>query len=245
MDKEKVMSELDDLTKQLARHNEQKDLAVALGHKFGKILQTRWPSSTSLWSQAFAAGLIAVEDDTGYSRGCRSLLIQWMMEHFAGFVVEQFLPDVIDVHQHLMSFQYTASDPLVFNDLDNRAWYENESVFIMESQFRKKMVIVDGMKIHARRIWYKYDESRNGTFSKLKTLSWYRKNNWKLEYGDCRDAGYILSKGTTLSPETVDHADSHWCELEMFIFDILGTQTALHDVQTARMSKLHREKNKK
>ncbi len=238
------MSELDDLTKQLTKLNEQEELAAALGHKFGKLLQARWPSSTNIWSRAFAAGLVAVEDDMGYRHGCRNLLIQWMMEHFAGFVVEQFLPDILDVHRELIGLKYTASDPLVFNDLDNRVWYENESVFIMETQFRKKMVIVDGMKIHARRIWYPYDEDRNATFRKLKPLSWYRKNNWKLEYGDCRDAGYILSKNVMPFSKKVDHADSHWYGLEMFIFDILSTHTALHDVQTERASELYHKKKK-
>ena len=243
--KKSIDAELDDLMKQLAKHNDQEELAAALGRKFGKLLQTRWPSSTSIWARAFSAAIVSVEDDTGDKRGCRSLLIQWMMEHFAGFVIEQFLPDINDVLSMLKYLQYTKTDPLVFNDIDNQAWFETPTVFIMESQSRRKLVVIDGFKVHVRKVWYKHDESRNAhTWHKPKTLAWYRKNNWKIEYGDCRDYGYILSYDATFSKKTVDRADSYWHELEMFVFDIHLTLDALHDVQTNRMSKLHQEKSK-
>lgn len=241
----KINKELAELKKRLNQLNEQEELATALGHKFGKLLQARWPASTSHWARAFAAGLIAVEDDIGDRRGCRSLLIQWMMEHFGGFVVDQFLPDINEVHTMLKQLHFTKSDPLVFNS-DNSAWYEDSemSVFIMETQSRRKLVIVNGFEVHARKVWYKYDETCKSGWYKPKSLAWYRKNHWELEYKDSRDLGYILSYGGILSRETVDHADSHWNELEMLIFDIHSTLNALHDIQTERSSDISHNKEK-
>lgn len=239
-------ADINKLMKQFSQMNEQEELAAALGRKFGKLLQAKWPNNTIILAQAFASGIIAAEDDKGSREGCRSLLIRWMMEHIAGSTVEELMQDITSVHKHLLTLRYTASDPFEFNDLDNFAWCENKenpSVFVMQSQNRKNLVIINNglldLSLHVRRIWYKYDENRNAAYRKLKTLEWYRKNGWKPEYGDSRDAGYVASYNTRFNRKRVDNVYLSLGELDMFALDISSTLYALTEVQTDRISKIH------
>ena len=219
-----IDKELAQLTKRLNRFDEERELACGLGRHFAKILQQKWPNNTSAWASAFSAALIHVESDIGGRHGCRNLLIQWMMERFAGFFVEELLPDIHDVYAKLHSLQYTGRDKLVFNDLDDAAWHipaKDKLVFVMQSQSRRKLVILHSSNISTsvdvRRVWYRYDEGRNNTWKRLRTLPWYQKREWKPEYSDCRDSGYILSYNTFLKHDSkCDRADLYFGELETF-----------------------------
>ena len=244
-----VKKELDDLTKQIDQWESKEALARGFGQHVAEILQNKWPSDTNLWASAIAQILISVEDDMGTRHGCRSLLLQWMLERFTGFLVMEAMPDIHDVYDKLKSLRYTANDPLIFNDLDNKAWWipvDNKKVFVMQTQCRLKLVIIDSNSImeevHVRRLWYKHDEGRSGGLQKFQTLKWFSKRGWKPLYGDCRDEGYVLSYkrmsyGKRKKHGTVDRGNHY--EPQQFIDDIRWTQDALQEGQTMRLSKIH------
>ncbi len=250
--KKKSNEELDALTKRIDQWDESDSLARGLGTHVAQLLQNKWPNDTHHWAIAIAQMLIGVEDDKGSRHGCRDLLMQWMLEHYTGMLVMKAMLDIHNVHDTLRGFQYTQTDPLIFNDLDNEAWWipaEGKKVFVMQSQCRLKLVIMDSNlimdKVHVRRLWYKFDEGRNSELSKFKTLKWFKDHDWEPGYGDCRDDGYVLSyermtygKGEKQAGK-VDRGNHY--EPQQFLDDIRWTSLAL-DEQTDRLSKLHDKK---
>ena len=249
MSKKDQKKELDALTKRLDQWESEETLARGFGQHVAEILQNKWPGNTNLWAAAIAQILISVEDDTGTRHGCRNLLLQWVLERFTGLLVMDAMPDIHDVYDNLKSLKYTANDRLIFNDLDNKAWWipvDNKKVFVMQSQARLKLVIIDSNSImdelHVRRLWYKYDEGRSAGWHKFQTLKWFREHDWKPTYGDCRDEGYVLSYkrmnfGKRKEHGTVDRGNHY--EPQQFMDDIRWTQHALQEEQTMRLSKIH------
>lgn len=208
-----------------------------------------------MWSSAIAQMLTDVEDDFGSRHGCRDLLMRWILEKYTGILVMKALPDIHDVYRKLQYLRYTQNDPLVFNDLDNKAWWipaEDKKVFVMQSQSRFKLVIIDSDSImdsvHVRRLWYRWDADRNSGWHKFKTLKWFKDHNWEPEYRDCRDEGYVLSYECMTCGERENHGKvdrgNHY-EPQQFLNDIGWTQGALQEEQTSRLSAIHQEKPKK
>jgi len=244
--------ELDELSARIDQWESKHACARGLGTHVAQVLQRKWTNDTDIWSSAIAQIFIEVEDDMGSRRGCRNLLLRWTLEKLTGMMIMKALPDIHNVYQMLKSLRYTENDPLVFNDLDNKAWWipaENKKVFVMQSQCRFKLVIIDSNlimdRIHVRRLWYKWDEERNSG-CKFRTLKWFKDNNWKPTYGDCRDEGYVLSYecmtyGTKTNKGKVDRGNHY--EPQQFLDDILWTQAALHEAQTSRLSEIHKTKS--
>lgn len=172
------------------------------------------------------------------------LLVDWTLERLGGHRFCKLLPQLTELGTLLKGLRYTARDQLEFNDLDNHAWlipHDKKTVFVLESQSRRKLVIVErnliNMQVHARRVWYQHDEDRNHFWRKLLPLRWYREHDWTPEYGDCRDAGYITTYKTWPNAK-VDGAAYYWGELESLRFDVNSTLCALKEGQTVRLSQI-------
>lgn len=243
-------TDLNQLTASLKKYDESQALAESLGHYVAGILQRRWPQGTDNWSTFIASLLSSMNED----RGCQDLLIQWSLERFAGLVFRTHLPRVMEVAAKLRSLQYTKSDRFTFNDLDNHAWlipHKTKHLYLLESQSRLKLVIINDQEfvteIHVRRIWFRFDEDRNSVFKRLLPLSWYGKHDWKPDYGDFRDPGYVASfeeyKMKSMNRiQQIEGAHYYWHELSNFLMDVDFTLAALNEAQTSRLSELHRQK---
>jgi len=243
MNKKNLKKEIKQVAKWLGQESEKELLASAIGERFGQILHGKW-DSTECWAIALSKAIITAENDLGSRRGCRSLLIQWMMEHYAGFLLSEAWPFILDVYNHLVHLQYTKHEPLEFNDIDNRAWYEKsgeeQKIFVLESQSRRLVVMVHGeTEIHVRRAWYKWDEGKNQPYDRLTTIRSFKKNGWRDTHGDGRDAGYVLSRDRFNYKKKIEHADHSWTLIELFLFEIRCTYGALQEVQTSRLSEIH------
>lgn len=243
------LTDLEQLKEFVEKHNNEKLLAEGLGSHIASILHRKFPRSIDLWSIVLASIVNNIEPN----RDCTDLLVDWMMERIGWYRTRQYMAYILKIYDMLHSLKYTEDDPCIFNDLDNKTYYiphKSKRIYIMQNQNRKKIVVIENTSIattiHARRLWYKYDEQKKVAWRKLPTMRQFKKQDYQPKYRDFRDTGYILtwSQDKIMTPsEKVEGTKDYWFEMETFFFDINSTLCALKDIQTERLSEIHRNKN--
>ena len=214
------------------------------GHRIGgsttkpkMVLDPKGPPDTHT-----AAVVLATVLDRCTTPDCQ-LLAEWIAERFWGLQIERLMPDIQRLYKELIRRKHTRRNKFVFNDLDNRVWYEPHSqkkVIGFDSQGREKIMVWIGddafweelhfRSLRPRRI-IKYD------FKYVEAISfqWCRDNDFKLGYGDCRDVGYMFSYERIAGQAGhVNRACDHQGDLWLFGFEINSTLTALRDERPAQ-----------
>lgn len=154
------------------------------------------------WSYALAS----MRDELGGNEN----LTLWTNERYWGIKTKQFLPEFMAVYEKLVARGFTEDNKLVYNDLDYKIWVEphptlkivvfedgfsgskedNVYLFILDesphgfSRFHIRTAYPKANKRFKISGWSKYDRV---------SLKTFRKFRWKLQYGDNRDHGYVLS----------------------------------------------------
>lgn len=241
----KDTAELDRLTEQVKRWDHRSMMSRGYGHRMAVELMKAFPNDTMSWSEAIAQMCMTLDE----RNGCQKLLIEWFHDHFAAFVVERSLHEIHTVLSMLKSLRYTATDWLEESD-DYSSWFECDGAFIMEDQNTRIAVVIEDKStpsfksyhLHARYLHYKYDHDSKRKYWGYPTLATMRKKKWKMKYGDCRDAGYIVTYEDVLNRKTADRAVFYWSKIEHFLFRINTLHAVLDSVQTGRLGQLHSEK---
>lgn len=234
--KRKQDAELANLSKKLAKWNDRDLLAEAFGKQFALELMKKWPGETHVWSKCIASMCMNLDK----KKDCRKLLIEWFHEHYGAFVIEESLEDIHDTIQLLRALQHTAKDP-VESAGDCEAWYEIDNVFVMQDQHTRRAVIIEDKpfyKLHVRRLKYQWDDGSKRKYGGCISLCEMRKRKWKLQYGDCRDEGYVITYETFMTKK-VDRVASYWPELEYFLSSIGYLLATLQGTQTRRLGEIH------
>lgn len=197
-----------------------------------KILEKQYPDmSAAAMTLGTAMFMVAGEDE-----GCESLLCEWVAEHFWAMKIEAALSDIERLHAQIVDGKHTKRRPFVFNDLDNRVWYElseKKKVLVFDSQGRFKIMIWDkdsvSTRLHFRKAWRR-SHYAFGKYLDRPSLKWYRDRDFKPEYGDCRDNGYLFTYSSICGmPGKVDHAHNHGSDIGYFLFEVQSTLTALKE----------------
>lgn len=222
-------NELSRIARYLNKHDAVEQFASALGDKIAVELRKKWPNNSMAWAKCMASiccGLDRRDPE------CQKQMIGWFHEHYAGFIVEKHLDELHEAHDKLKSLKYAVRDPIEGAG-DMECWLERDGVFIMQDQNVRYAVMFRSepwYELHVRRLRYEYDWRSKHKYWGYKTIPEMRAADWKPEYGDCRDVGYVLSYGGLLtSARKVDRAVEFWSEMEHFFFRLRQLCVELDD----------------
>ncbi len=172
--------------------------------------------------------------------------IEWALEHFWAAEVERHIPRLLEIHNLLEERNHTQKNPFTYNDMDynifyikndwikNQKWIKDvegegidyfKNIMVFDQQGYGQLVIHKKdyfhEKINAVRIWPR--TTKRYGFTDKRSLNYYRNKKWKLEYGDCRDKGYILSYEKMFNNSKVDRAFNHFSEVSNWLWFVART----------------------
>lgn len=146
--------------------------------------------------------------------GCGNLYIEWAFQKSAGIDVVEHLPLLRNAIVALANFSYT--NRFTYGDIDYGAWLEpapeGVQVLVIETYCacRKdniRLFILNdcralGVTLHVRNVYQRtiaHDYGKRNwpdrpwTWVTRPSVAYFRKMQWKPEYGDCRDDGYAFT----------------------------------------------------
>ena len=191
----------------------QTDRQLERADEYGRVLANmirEEGKDASIPREFWAYTLAAMRDNLGRDLGGGDNLTQWTSERYWGLQTKKFIPQFLSVYEQLVARNFTEDNKLVYNDTDYKIWVEphptlkivvfedgfsgskedNVYLFIMDesdhgfSKFHIRTAYAKANKAFKISGWSKYDRV---------SLKTHRKYRWKLQYGDSRDHGYVLS----------------------------------------------------
>ena len=194
---------------------------------------------TDIASTALAEMLFKIQEVE--EKDCFNLLMQWTQEKLWAKMVVKEMPKMNEIWEFLYSNGYTSKDKgHTYGDIDGTIWAEcvdiggkydklkiiihishctcadaNTHIYIMSERLSYEDREFGDMKLHIRKVWPREKkETWNKKYVAKPSLNTYKKNYYKLEYGDGRDKGYVLSIDDFGVVPKVDWAHIHEPEIQ-------------------------------
>lgn len=202
MPKSKELEALDRIVK---KYQDRHKAAWIRGRNFGKRI-SRSKSGTD-YEATLCAGLLCALTDKEDSE-CSLLLMEWMFEKYWAVQLEPLLSKYEQVWRSLIK-----SGPVTWGDIDYTAKAESKDKMIVSlichpscADDNTFLFIYEPSpyklgKFHVRRCWprakyYSWCEPKDRKgwhYLETASVAFYRRQNFALLYGDCRDLGYALT----------------------------------------------------
>ena len=221
MTKRQRTAEIKKLDKWITAHRKA-DKNLKLGRKMYKLFQENVDSC---------------KDDSGVECGYQAL--NWAKAHFWKLRIKATMPRFDELYKMLVEGKYTEKKPFIYGDIDKYVWAEETQDDGCDKPIGKVRVIIqktmnscsddnthlyicrDPIKNHRTvRIataWKKETKNSIGSLEKP-SLKTYRRTNWTVEYGDCRDYGSVLLD-EPCSDHIEDNFEDHKIEHALFVFN--------------------------
>ena len=166
------------------------------------------------------------KDDSAVECGYQAL--NWAKAHFWKLRIKATMPLFDELYDKLIEGKYTEKKPFHYGDVDKYVWAEETQDVLGDKGYGKVRVIIqktmnscannyihlyicrDPMKNHRTvrfaTAWPKETKNSIGSLEKP-SIKTYRRTNWKVKYGDCRDYGSVL-----LDEPCSDHIEDHYVD---------------------------------
>jgi len=129
------------------------------------------------------------------------LSLEWVVDNYIQRKIEVVIPYLDQIYKRLKRRKTIKNKAVDYNDLDNSAYcleHKNwNHIFVLSSQTTNFLFLFKSetfeRQLHIRtfRDRTRYRDKHD---SSVETLSMYRRQGFKLKYGDCRDEGYVYSQ---------------------------------------------------
>jgi len=212
-----------------AQHERAEDYATNAAWRLRKICASGRNERGDFDTSAAASGaarflslLVHNDWDSG-----EFLCVEWALDRLLGEFVKRHARCVDRIHHALQHGAHDRRNPIVWNDLDNSAFFvpcplddrhDDRRAFVLDSQGRSTLFVQErNAALESRTIHVRHLHRRTGSsgLREQRSLASYIRDGMKLEYNDCRDAGYILSCSWGGIPKeaTVDRGHLHFSEI--------------------------------
>ena len=163
-------------------------------------------------------------DDEGAKCGYQDL--NWAKAHFWKLRIKAIMPKYDELYKILEEGKYTEKKPFIYGDIDKYVWAE-ETVDGVCKKGKTRVIIQKTMNscaddyihlyicrdpvpnhrtVRIATAWKKETKDCIGGLEKP-SLKTYRRTDWKVKYGDCRDHGDVL-----LDEPCSDQIDDHFID---------------------------------
>ncbi len=197
--KPELKEELSKMTKQLDDRQAMEDKIMASSNRTLKRLSHK----SLLDEPAKFLANICVELDAEYGVGT-TLALDWMLDNYVAMEFERrAYPWFIDIWQALKDGKHTVKNQFDYSD-GYEAFYiphKTMKIVVMGSWWKysgSKVLVMDNpghdgyfRKFSVRKIWKRLSQTKWSV--ERPTLAHWRKKDFKLKYGDCRDPGHIMT----------------------------------------------------
>jgi len=167
------------------------------------------------------------------------LCIEWAIDRLLGDYVKRSIGKIDRIYQELVNGNYTQRKPIRYHCDRAVYWvpvknpddspHFSRLAFVLDTQSQRYIVIIEnlgsiGRKLHVRKLFSQCDSSSKWP-NKVPSLKKFIKDGVDPEYGDCRDAGYVLSCewGMAYIGTKVDRGFDHFGDVTNFLWMIRST----------------------
>jgi hypothetical protein len=174
--------------------------------------------------------------DEGWLPGTETLAIEWGIERLMYSWMNIHMPLAIEIHKLLQDANATEKKPFVWNDLDCRSFFVPHDKFLVwysQGQNDRWLFVHEDKgfvrETHVRLLSAKTNKR---SWPRQCALGHYKKNGFRMDYGDCRDCGYVLSMKVWKNAETyakIDRGMYYIAEIKRFISEVSWLHLALTD----------------
>lgn len=167
-----------------------------------------------------------------------------VVEGFATYRIEQWWDCLKSIHARLVERGHDRRNRLVYNDLDNSAYYipyktsehdpwerlatvwkdQNYVWLVMQCRFPEPHDVPLLRSLLVRKVWPRLRRNRYGDVTHP-TIHWYLGGGWKDGFSAWHDAGHIL----TYQNGHVDRAAYFFAETEQFLMAVMFLDRALKE----------------
>ncbi len=168
-------------------------------------------------------------DESGEECGYQAL--NWAKAHFWKLRIKATMPKFDELYDILVAGKHTEKKPFIYGDMDNYVWAE-ETVDGICKKGKTRVIIHKSMNscaddyitlficrdpiknyrtVRIGTAWKKETKNSIGNLEKP-SIKTYRRTDWKVEYGDCRDYGSVLllePYGDHIEDQFVDYKIEH------------------------------------
>lgn len=204
------------MTKKLSRNDRgQTDFqAKEEIRKLGAMIKAHKKADKSLklgrhMYKAFKNEVDRCTDDSAID--CGHQLLNWAKAHFWYLRIKDTMPKFDTLYDVLKKGGYTEKKPFIYGDIDKYVWAE-ETVDGVCKKGKTRIIIQKTMNscaddnthiyicrdpvknfrtVRIGTAWKKETKNSIGNLDKP-SLKTYRRTDWKVKYGDCRDEGNVL-----------------------------------------------------
>ena len=182
--------------------------------KMGKLIKARRKADKNLklgrkMYKLFQDNVDSCKDDSGVECGYQAL--NWAKAHFWKLRIKATMPRFDELYKMLVEGKYTEKKPFIYGDIDKYVWAE-ETVDGVSKHGKTRVIIQQTMNscaddythlyicrdpipnhrtVRIATAWKKETKNCIGGLEKP-SLKTYRRTDWIVKYGDCRDYGSVL-----------------------------------------------------
>jgi len=129
------------------------------------------------------------------------LSLEWVVDAYIQRKIEIVIPYLDQIYKRLKKRKIIGCKATEYNDLDNSVYYLEHGnwtqIFVLSSQTTNFLFLLTSEKFHRElhiRTFRDRTRYRDKHDTSVQTLSMYKRQGFKLKYGDCRDEGYVYSQ---------------------------------------------------